>query len=57
MVDLRLCVFCGSASGARPAFAEAAREVGREIGRRGWTLVYGGGRVGLMGTLADAVLQ
>ncbi len=57
MPDLRLCVFCGSAPGARPAFAEAAREVGREIGRRGWTLVYGGGRVGLMGTLADAVLQ
>ena len=54
---MRLCVFCGSAPGARPAFADAARTIGREIGRRGWTLVSGGGRVGLMGTLADAVLQ
>ena len=51
-----LCVFCGSALGARPEFADAARAVGTEIGRRGWTLVYGGGRVGLMGVLADAAL-
>ena len=51
-----LCVFCGSASGARADYAEAARAVGAEIGRRGWTLVYGGGRVGLMGALADAAL-
>jgi uncharacterized protein (TIGR00730 family) len=51
-----VCVFCGSAFGARPEYVEAARSVGQEIGRRGWTLVYGGGRVGLMGTLADAAL-
>jgi hypothetical protein len=51
-----LCVFCGSALGARPEYAAAAREVGAEIGRRGWTLVYGGGRVGLMGELADAAV-
>ena len=51
-----ICVFCGSASGVDPAFADAARAVGREIARRGWTLVYGGGRVGLMGILADAAL-
>lgn len=57
MAALRLCVFCGSASGSRPEFAEAARLVGREAGRRGWTLVYGGGRVGLMGVLADAALE
>jgi len=52
-----LCVFCGSAAGTRPEYAEAARQVGAEIGRRGWTLVYGGGRVGLMGILADATLR
>jgi hypothetical protein len=47
-------VFCGSALGARPEYADAARAAGTEIGRRGWTLVYGGGRVGLMGVLADS---
>ena len=57
MQDMRLCVFCGSAVGTRPEFAEAARIVGREIGRRGWSLVYGGGRVGLMGVLADAAMR
>lgn len=56
-MSLSLCVFCGSALGARPAFAEAARRVGTEVGRRGWTLVYGGGHVGTMGVLADAALQ
>jgi uncharacterized protein (TIGR00730 family) len=55
--SLALCVFCGSARGTRPEFAEAARIVGGEIGRRGWTLVYGGGRVGLMGILAEAAIQ
>jgi uncharacterized protein (TIGR00730 family) len=57
MASPSVCVFCGSAPGTRPEFAEAARTVGREIGRRRWTLVYGGGRVGLMGLLADAALQ
>jgi uncharacterized protein (TIGR00730 family) len=52
-----LCVFCGSAPGNHPDYAAAARAVGTEIGRRGWTLVYGGGRVGLMGALADAALE
>lgn len=51
-----LCLFCGSGPGARPAYAEAARAVGSEIGQRGWTLVYGGGHVGLMGVVADAAL-
>jgi uncharacterized protein (TIGR00730 family) len=51
-----LCVYCGSRRGDDPAFAEAARAVGTAIGRRGWQLVYGGGRVGLMGTVADAAL-
>lgn len=52
-----VCVYCGSRSGDRPAFAEAAREVGRSIGQRGWGLVYGGGRAGLMGLVADAALE
>ncbi len=53
----RICVFCGSASGSRPAYAEAARELGREVARRGLGLVYGGGAVGLMGIAADAALE
>jgi uncharacterized protein (TIGR00730 family) len=52
-----VCVFCGSREGSRPAYAEAARRTGREIARRGLGLVYGGGRVGLMGTVADAALE
>ena len=51
-----LCVFCGSNSGASPAYAEAAAGLGRLLARRGLTLVYGGGRVGLMGVVADAAL-
>jgi uncharacterized protein (TIGR00730 family) len=51
-----VCVFCGSNAGARPAYAEAAAEVGRAIAARGLDLVYGGAAVGLMGTLADAAL-
>jgi len=53
----RVCVFCGSATGADPAFAEAARELGRAVAARGIGLVYGGGAVGLMGIAADAALQ
>jgi uncharacterized protein (TIGR00730 family) len=52
----RVCVFCGSNGGRDPAYAAAAAELGREIVRRGWGLVYGGGSVGLMGVLADSVL-
>jgi uncharacterized protein (TIGR00730 family) len=52
----RLCVFCGSSPGARPAYAEAAEELGRLIVEHGIGLVYGGGAVGLMGMLADSVL-
>ena len=51
-----LCVYCGSSPGDDPAFAEAARTVGTLIGREGWQLVYGGGRAGLMGIVADAAL-
>jgi uncharacterized protein (TIGR00730 family) len=53
---LRLCVFCGSSVGGSAAYAEAARCLGTHLAGRGVTLVYGGGGVGLMGTLADAVL-
>jgi uncharacterized protein (TIGR00730 family) len=56
-IVLRLCVFCGSNAGSRPAYREAARTVGRLVGERKIGLVYGGGRVGLMGALADAALE
>lgn len=52
-----LCVFCGSSPGARPEYATAARQLGASLARQGTRLVYGGARVGLMGDLADAVLQ
>ncbi|MBV9493089.1 MAG: TIGR00730 family Rossman fold protein [Acidobacteria bacterium] len=52
----RICVFCGANRGARPEYAAAARELASALVRRDLTLVYGGGRVGLMGELADAVL-
>ena len=52
----RICVFCGSAEGARPAYRDAARALGRELATRGLGLVYGGGSVGLMGVLADTAL-
>ena len=51
-----LCVYCGSANGNDPAYLALARDFGTELARRGITLVYGGGKVGLMGTAADAVL-
>jgi len=51
-----ICVFAGSSSGRRPAYAGAAEGLGRVIAERGWRVVYGGGRVGLMGVLADAAL-
>jgi len=52
----RVCVFCGSSHGASPVYAEAARDLGRRLARRGLGLVYGGGNVGLMGEVADAAL-
>jgi uncharacterized protein (TIGR00730 family) len=51
-----VCVYCGSRHGAKPAYTQAAQAVGRAIGERGWQLVYGGGKVGLMGEVADATL-
>jgi uncharacterized protein (TIGR00730 family) len=52
----RLCVYCGSAIGLDPRYQDAARELGDALARGGIELVFGGGRVGLMGVLADAVL-
>ncbi len=52
-----ICVYCGSNAGARPVYAERAVALGQRIAREGLTLVYGGGNVGLMGTVADAALQ
>jgi uncharacterized protein (TIGR00730 family) len=52
-----LCVFCGSKTGTDPAHAAAARRLGELMAERGVTLVYGGGRIGLMGIVADAILE
>ncbi len=53
---MRLCVFCGSASGARPDYLAVARDLGLLLAHQGIGLVYGGANVGLMGALADACL-
>ncbi|MCV2877933.1 TIGR00730 family Rossman fold protein [Sedimentimonas flavescens] len=52
-----ICVFCGSRTGNRPAYAEAARATGTMLATRGWRLVYGAGDVGLMGEVARAAQQ
>jgi len=51
-----ICVYCGSSSGTDPSFRAAAAEVGTALAATGHDLVYGGGHVGLMGVVADAVL-
>lgn len=53
----RICVYAGSNPGSDPAYANSARELARLLAARGIGLVYGGGRVGLMGVLADTVLD
>jgi uncharacterized protein (TIGR00730 family) len=52
----RICVFCGSTSGARPDYVEGAQALARALVSGGHSLVYGGGNVGLMGVVADAAL-
>jgi uncharacterized protein (TIGR00730 family) len=52
----RICVFCGSSSGTRPVYTQAAQTVGRLLAQHGIELVYGGGNVGLMGAVADECL-
>jgi uncharacterized protein (TIGR00730 family) len=53
----RICVFCGSSPGNDPAYAALAHSVGEGLARRGIVVVYGGGRVGLMGVVADSALD
>jgi len=53
----RICVYCGSGSGSDPAFLAAAQQFGRILAENGIGLVYGGGSIGLMGALANAVLD
>ncbi len=53
---MRICVFCGSQTGGRPEYQQQAAELGRLFVEQGHSLVYGGGQVGLMGIIADAVL-
>lgn len=53
----RVCVFCGAQPGADPRYAELATALGRAIAARGLGLVYGGGKVGLMGIVADAAIK
>ncbi len=54
---MKVCVFCGSSHGHHPKYGAAAVALGKGLVERGWSLVYGGGRVGLMGTVANAVLE
>ncbi len=54
---MNVCIFCGSASGARKAYADAAIEMGRLICSSQSSLVYGGGNIGLMGVVADEVMR
>lgn len=54
---MTVCVFCGSGTGNQPVYAQAARDLGSALAKNSHTLVYGGGNIGLMGILADAVLN
>ncbi len=53
----RICVYCASNEGVRPEYMKSARTMGREMAERGLAVVYGGGRTGLMGALADGALE
>ena len=57
MTIRNICVYCGSGPGSDPRFVESARRLGEEMAERGIGLVYGGGNVGLMGTIARSVLE
>lgn len=54
---MKICVYCGSRDSSNPAFPQLADQAGREIVRRNWGVVYGGGKVGMMGKVADAALS
>jgi len=53
---MRIAVYCGARHGARPAYSDAAHQLGASLATRGHDLIYGGGHVGLMGVVADAVM-
>ena len=55
--SVNICVYCGSSSGSDPVYADEARRLGRSMAGRDIGLVYGGGRVGLMGLVADSILD
>lgn len=52
-----LCVFCGSSAGAKPAYLQAAHDLGQAMAKRRIDLIYGGASIGLMGAIADSVLE
>lgn len=52
-----ICVFCASSSGSKPVYAETAKQLGHYLAEHNYRLIFGGGRVGLMGITADAVLE
>ncbi len=54
---MNICVFCGSSAGVNPVFADSARELGILMASQHHTLIYGGGNIGLMGIVADAVIE
>lgn len=54
---MKVCVFCGSSLGDNPIYKKTAQLLGHKLAQAGYHLIYGGGRVGLMGALADAVLE
>ena len=54
---MNICVFCGSSTGHNSVYADSARELGHLLASQNHTLVYGGGNIGLMGIVADAVLE
>jgi uncharacterized protein (TIGR00730 family) len=54
---MNICVFCGSATGINPVYAEAAKELGQSMASSSIRLIYGGGNIGLMGIVADAVMN
>jgi uncharacterized protein (TIGR00730 family) len=54
---MNICVFCGSSAGLNPIYTDSARELGELLAAKQHTLIYGGGNIGLMGVVADAVLE
>ena len=54
---MNVCVFCGSGKGSNPVYVQTARELGSLLAKSSIRLVYGGGNIGLMGTVADAVME